>query len=315
MDISIIIVNWNTKDFLINCIDSIYTTIKNLTFEIFVVDNGSSDGSAEAVKTKFPRIKLILNRSNLGYAKANNQALQEMKGTYAVLLNSDTQLTPRAIEVLVDFMDHNDKVGICGGQLLNADGSKQNSIANIPTLATELLNKSLLRRLFPSKYPGKEHTFKSPVEVDSVIGALMVVRKSAIDKVGLFDEDFFLFLEETDWCLKMKQNGWKVFHHPEAKVYHFQGQTAGRVHVRARIEYWRSRYIFFKKHYSFTISTILKAGLIIKLLVNLIFLCILILVSLFTYKKAREKLNLSFKILMWHLKGLPEGYGLNGKGS
>src|SRR3989304_3886026 len=154
MNISIIIVNWNTKDMLVNCLESIYRTQKS-AFEVWVVDNGSADGSAEAVKVMFPRARLIENQENLGFAKANNQALKLASGSYLVLLNSDCVLGPGSLDTMIKFMSGHVDVAICSPQLLNEDSTRQNSIANIPTLSTELLNKSLLRRLFPEKYPGK----------------------------------------------------------------------------------------------------------------------------------------------------------------
>jgi GT2 family glycosyltransferase len=310
MDASIIIVNWNTKELLINCLNSVYGTVKTLAFEVLVVDNGSSDGSVEAIKTLFPGVRLIENKKNLGFAKANNQALRQMNGQYAVLLNSDAVLTDGAVETIIRFMDENNKIGICGGQLLNADGSKQNSIANSPTLATELLNKSLLRRLFPRKYPGKEHDFKEPIEVESIVGACMVVRKEAINDVGLLDESYFFFLEETDWCLNMRKRGWKVFHHPDAKIYHLQGQSAGKVNVRARIEYWRSRYTFFKKNYGSVSLNILRLGLILKVFISMFMLSIVYAASLLLSKKVRERLNLYSVLIAWHFKGTPSEWGL-----
>lgn len=313
MDVSIIIVNWNTKDLLTDCIKSVYHTTKNLSLEIWVVDNGSSDDSVKTIRDLFPQVNIIENQYNLGFAKACNQALRQIKSRYAVLLNTDTILPDGTIATVLDFMGKNMNIGICGGQLLNPDGSKQNSIANIPTLATELFNKSLLRKLFPKKYLGKEQDIKSPIEVESVIGAFMAVRKEAIDETGLMDESYFFFFEETDWCMRMKRGGWRVFHHPDAKVYHLQGQSAKKVHIRARIEYWRSRYIFFKKHYGQTTLIILMTGLMFKLFLNLASNLFLSIVTAFTNKKTVERSNLYFRILCWHFSGLPEGYGLNSR--
>lgn len=309
-DISIIIVNWNTKDLLLNCLGSAYETIKTFSFEIFVVDNGSVDGSVKAVKERFPDLIIIENRQNHGFAKANNQALKVMKGRYALLLNSDTVLTEGAIALMVDFMEKNKDVGICGGQLLNTDGSRQNSIANAPSLLTELLNKSILRRLFPEKYPGKEHIFETPIEVESIVGACMVVRKDAIDDTNLLDESFFFFLEETDWCIRMKERGWKVFHHPTANIFHLQGQSAGKVNVRARIEYWISRYLFFKKHYGAWTLITLRTGLLIKLLINILLLLMQNMIFLFSSKKTKDRLALNIRLLLWHLMGTPLHWGL-----
>lgn len=313
MDLSFIIVNWNTKDLLKPCIKSIYQTVRDHAFEVWVVDNGSVDGSVEMLRQTFPEVNIIENRKNTGFAHANNQALRNISGRYAILLNSDTELTKGAIETLVRFMDKKKEVGICGGQLLNADGSRQNSIANIPGMATELLNKSLLRLFFPKTYPGKEQRFSAPVEVDSVIGACMAVRKEAIDAVGFLDESYFFFLEETDWCVSMKKNGWKVFHHPNALIYHHQGRSAGRTRVAARVEYWRSRYIFLNKHYGPLYVSILRTGLFIKLSLNVILTFFLSAVTLFINRSFREKLWIYGNILLWHIRGLPSGYGLQGE--
>lgn len=311
MDASIVIVNWNTKDLLIDCIDSIYRTTKNLSFEILVVDNGSSDNSVETLRKSFYHVKIIENNHNQGFAKACNQALRQIGAKYAILLNTDTILLDGTIEKAIEFMDKNPTVGICGGQLLNRDGSKQNSIANIPNLATELLNKSLLRRLFPQKYLGKELEIEKPIEVESIIGAFMVIRKEAINDVGLMDEAYFFFFEETDWCMMMRNKGWKVIHHPDVKLYHLQGQTAKKVHIAARIEYWRSRYIFFRKHYGKTTLRILQISLIAKLLLNIIFNLLISIATLFYSKRSVEKSRLYLKILSWHCKGMPDRYGLS----
>ncbi|MCL2760835.1 MAG: glycosyltransferase family 2 protein, partial [Desulfuromonadales bacterium] len=195
VDLSFVIVNYNTRDLLLDCIASIYATVSYLTFEILLVDNNSSDDSVKAVSESFPEVVCFVNNVNKGFARANNIAIREAAGKYVVLLNTDTLLTDFAIAKIHDFMEEHHDVGICGGQLLNADGSLQNSIANYPTLATELLNKSLLRRLFPQKYPGKNQVFKSPTEVETIIGACMVVSSEAIKKVGMLNESYFFYFE------------------------------------------------------------------------------------------------------------------------
>jgi len=145
MDISIIIVNWNTKRLLLECLSSVFKTINKLSFEIWLVDNASSDGSVEAVKQNYPDVKIIQNKKNLGFAAANNIALESMSGRYALLLNTDTILTNGAVENLFDFMEKNQDAGMACGQLLNQDGSKQNSIANFPGILSLLGNESLLQ--------------------------------------------------------------------------------------------------------------------------------------------------------------------------
>ena len=245
MDASIIIINWNTRDLLIECINSVYSTTRGINFDIWVVDNGSSDGSVQALRELFPDVNVIENQSNLGFAKACNQALKLMESKFAILLNSDTILTDGAIKTVLDTMEKDPDIGLCGAQLLNPDGTKQNSIANTPSLATELLNKSLLRRLFPQKYPGKERDFAEPIEVESIIGAFMAVRKEAMDEVGMLDESYFFFFEETDWCIRMKKKGWKVVHHPGAKVYHLQGQTVRKIKYKGKDRVLEIKVSFF----------------------------------------------------------------------
>jgi GT2 family glycosyltransferase len=310
IDLSIIIVNWNTKEFLLPCVRSIFENQQRMGWEIVVVENGSQDGSADEIKKTFPFVHIIENERNLGFAKAVNQGLQKASGRYALLLNPDTQVKDGAIERLVSFMDSNSDVGVAGAQLLNSNGSKQNSIANFPSLATELLNKSLLRWLFPKKFPGKERRYSGPVEVDSVIGACMMVRRDALDQVGLLDEDYFLFLEETDWCYRMKRAGWKIYHVPDAEVYHFQGKSAEKEKKRARVEYFRSRYHFFKKNRGDFHWLILLIGVVIKLIVETILMGVASLFTLFAVKKWRKKLSQYAYLLWWHLKGCQEGMGL-----
>jgi GT2 family glycosyltransferase len=308
--LSVIIVNWNTKDLLCQCIDSLTQTLKKIDTEVFVVDNGSTDGSVAAVREKVSGVRLIENLVNLGFAKANNQAISLSSREYLLLLNPDTQVKDEAIERMLFFMDAHPEAGVVGAQLLNVDGSKQNSIANFPSLATELLNKSLLRWLFPDKFPGKETDYPGPVEVDSVIGACMMARRKALEQVGLLDEEYFLFLEETDWCYRMKKAGWKIYHIPRAEVLHFQGKSAEAEKGKARIEYYRSRYHYFRKNRGSFQSSVLFIGLIIKLSVELVFATIACVFTLFMVKKWRTKLSTYLYLMWWHLRLCSEGMGL-----
>jgi hypothetical protein len=310
IDLSVTIVNWNAEDLLIQCLESINQMMPEIKKEVFVVDNGSVNEMTTMIKERFPEVHLIQNQRNVGFAKANNQAFRLSKGKYLLLLNPDTKVNEGAIERLLSFMEVHSEAGVAGGQLLNGDGSKQNSIANFPSLATELLNKSLLRRLFPKKFPGKERNYSEPVEVDSVIGACMMVRRTALEQVGLLDEDYFLFLEETDWCYRMKRAGWKVYHIPQAEVYHFQGKSAGTARKRARVEFYRSRYHFFKKNRGHFQRSALLVGLMIRLGVELVAITLGSLVTLFMIKDWREKLSIYAYLLWWHLRLCPKGMGL-----
>jgi GT2 family glycosyltransferase len=199
---------------------------------------------------------------------------------------------------------------VAGAQLLNADGSHQNSIANFPTLATELLNKPLLRRLFPRRYPGKEHHFTGPVEVETVVGAFMLIRKEVWDKLGGLDERYFFFFEETDFCLQVRQAGLRVMHLPDVRVWHDQGQTAKQISAAARIEYWRSRYAYFRKHRGPGMRLVLRAGLGARLLVDTLGSGLLTLLTVGCSGRWRGKFNVYGRLILWHCQGCPQGQGL-----
>ena len=181
VDLSFILVNWNTKELILEALRSIVDTVRGYTYEIFLVDNGSKDGSPAAVTKHFPQVNLILNDKNQGFAQAVNQALRRIGGRYVVLLNSDARFQAETVQTFMAFMEENPDVGIAGGQLINEDGSPQNSIAPFPSLATELLNKRLLRTLFPRYFPGKEREYPFPIDVDSLVGACLIIRSEAVD--------------------------------------------------------------------------------------------------------------------------------------
>jgi len=303
LDISFIIVNWNTKDLLLECLASIYQTVNEINFEIWVVDNGSSDGSVGAVKEKYPHIKLIENQTNLGFAAANNLALERMCGHYALLLNTDTVLTKDAVTELHNFMQGNPEAAIACGQLLNPDGSKQNSIANFPSLLSLVSNETLLRFLLPRRFPSKRREYRTPVEIDSCIGACMLIRKKAIDEAGFLDDRYFFFLEETDWAYRIKKAGWKIFFVPAARIFHAQGKSVG-IRADARIMFYRSRYLFFRKwnlgSYSLVCFVIFS-----RLLINTALSLLGVAFTLGLKKGLNRKLIVYAQLIVWHMKGCP----------
>ena len=311
-DVSIIIVSWNTRDYLLNCIRSLMGTGESPS-ELIVVDNGSQDGSGAEVRRLFPKVRLIENDSNQGFAKAVNQGLRVFSGRYALMLNPDTQVKEGTVEKFVIFMEDHPRAGVAGVQLLNSDGTKQNSIANFPSLATELLNKRVLRWLSPERFPGKERGYSEPIEVESVIGACMLVRRKAMEEVGFLDEDYFLFLEETDWCFRMDKADWKVYHLPREEIIHFQGKSAEQDKKRSKVEYYRSRYYFFRKNRGTLQWVILLIGGVARLLVEFIYWGVICLLTFFTHRKWKKKLSVVAHLLEWHLKGCPERMGLKGQ--
>lgn len=304
MDISIIIVNFNTRDLLRNCLKSIFATVLDITYEIIVVDNASSDGSVAMLEKEFPGVQTIKNEKNLGFGVANNRAFRIMKGRYALLLNTDTVLTAQAVRELFVFMESNPAAAMACGQLLNEDGTKQNSIAAFPTLLTLLFNMSALEYLFPARYPSKRHDCKEPIEIDSGIGACLMVRKNAIDEVGMFDERYFFFFEETDWAREMRSKGWKVYYVPAARIYHLQGRSIG-TDVHSRVEFYRSRYQYFRKWNSGLIYGLLSCAAFTRLIANWLLTAAANLFLLGIHKEMRKKLNIYSRLVLWHLKGCP----------
>jgi hypothetical protein len=301
MNISVIIVNWNTKDLLKKCLFSVYETINFCDFEVIVVDNASSDGSAEMLAQNFPQVITINNKENRGFGTANNQAFAIMKSRYALLLNTDTMLTPGAVNKLWQFAEANSRTAIVCGQLLNADGSKQNSVAAFPTLLTLATNISLLEYLFPKKHPSKRYEHKEPLEVDSAIGACMLIRKQALDESSFFDERYFFFFEETDLAYSLRQKGWQIYHVPGAFIYHLQGQSIGG-NARSRIEFYRSRYQFMQKWHSRYYYRAARAIIFLRLIIDFTLNMLASIVTLGLAKNIRNKTKVYLELICWHIK-------------
>ena len=300
VDISIVIVNWNTRELLRECLESVLRTVHDLTYEVIVVDNASVDGSVAMLRERFPQVRIIANDENRGFGAANNQAFQTMQGRYALLLNTDTVLTEDAVRDLFSFMESHSSAAMSCGQLLNRDDSKQNSIAAFPTLLTLLTNLSLLEYLFPGKYPSKRYEHRQPIEVDSGVGACLMVRKQAMDAVGWFDERYFFFFEETDWAYRMRLAGWQIFHVPTARIYHLQGQSIGP-DIRSRIEFYRSRYQFFQKWHSLPYYSLIRLVIFGRLLINCFFTALTVILSLGASRGVRDKLRVYCRLLRWHV--------------
>jgi GT2 family glycosyltransferase len=304
MDISIIVVNWNTRELLRKCLDSVGTTVRGLSHEMIVVDNASTDGSAAMLRERFPRVRLIENLENRGFGTANNQALRVMTGRYALLLNSDAVLTENAVSELFSCMENHPEAAMACGQLLNANGSRQNSIAAFPSLLTLMTNTSLLEYLFPGRYPSKRYPHPEPVEIESGIGACLMVRRAAIDAVGLFDERYHFFFEETDWAYQMRRAGWTILHVPTAFIYHLQGQSIGR-NLHSRIEFYRSRYQFFRKWRSRPCYIAVCVVILLRLVMDWLLTSVGMLLTLGLRRELRDKWAVYGCLLVWHLRGCP----------
>jgi N-acetylglucosaminyl-diphospho-decaprenol L-rhamnosyltransferase len=275
LDLGIVITNYKTRDLLRTCLRTVYASKGDFTFQVVVVDNDSSDGSAEVVAAEFPQAKLIANGENVGYPCANNQGLRALgfvaqpgsrvpsqspdppalSPAFALLLNPDTELPPDALARMLDFMAQHPKAGVAGPKLVLRDGSLDLACRrSFPTPAVSFYRLAGLSRLFPhSRRFGRYNlTYLDPdqlSEVDSVVGAFMLVRGEAIGQVGLMDEQFFMYGEDLDWAYRIKAAGWKVYYNPTVTVLHVK-RAASRHSSRAQVEFFRAMDIFYRKHYA-----------------------------------------------------------------
>lgn len=257
MDLSIIIVNWNVKPLLERCLASIFRQTQNLDYEIIVVDNASEDGSQEFLRQMAKiknNLKIILNKDNLGFAKANNQAVQKSSGEFILFLNPDTEILEQAIAKAVRFMRENGDCGIVGCQMIDVDGRIQPSVRNFPTFLSQLLIFLKLHYLFPylpvlKNYFLYNFNYYKRQEVDQVMGAFLMTKRKILETVGDFDEHFFLWFEEVDFCERAKRAGWKIIYDPSVKIRHFGHQSFRQAlpYKKQKI-YDQSAIHYFSKH-------------------------------------------------------------------
>ncbi|MBI3941601.1 MAG: glycosyltransferase family 2 protein [Chloroflexi bacterium] len=253
--LSIIIVSYNTASILRNCLQSVLAQALSSRYEIIVVDNASGDGSPALVAQEFPAVTLIANTTNVGFGRANNQGIQASHGRYVLLLNSDTLLPPGALVPLLHFMDRTPRAGACSPRLLRPDGTPQPyAFGGDPTI------RYLLARGFNQVARHRylhDWSTNAVQEVDWVSGACLMVRRAAIDQVGLLDENIFMYFEDNDWCLRLRRAGWKIYYNPTVQITHLGGQSLAR-NPQARRAYYQSLEYFYAKHYNFLSRLALK---------------------------------------------------------
>ena len=262
-DLAIVVVNFNVSDLLRNCLVTVFKSIGEISYEVCVVDNASDDGSAGLVASEFPQAKLITNHENVGYPSANNQGMRffgfdgqdSSPGyRYVLLLNPDTEVPPDAFAESIAYLDKNSHIGVIGPKLVLPTGELDLACRrSFPTPEVSFYRMIGLSRIFPrSKRFGRYNMtyFDDSVtaEVDSVVGAFMMVRTEAILQVGLMDEQFWMYGEDLDWAKRIKDSGWKVVYYPEISVLHIK-RASSRHSRRARIEFYRAMLIFYYKHY------------------------------------------------------------------
>ena len=304
-EITIAFLNYNTADELLQALASVPAALNGVAARLIVIDNGSSDDSLQRLKNAEPEPEIMALPTNTGFAAAFNRLFSYTVTPYYLLLNSDIILPPGSVREMLDTIAACPDAGIAGMALVREDGTAQTSYYPLPSLSSELINRSLWQRMHAVTITGN-----TPVAVESVIGAVMLVPRTTIDKAGTLDERFFFFLEETDWCKRITAAGLRVLHFPGIHVTHLQGRAANQVPVRARIEFHRSRLLYFEKHNGKLAKYTLLVGSFIRLLVNWLAYLLLTLFTFGMREKSRNKFMLYTGVLYWYLLGCPKKWGL-----
>ena len=283
LDLGIVIISWNTRDLLKRCLETVLAS-EGVSYKVVVVDNASTDGSPDMVQQDFPQVELIASEINGGYPYGNNVGLRALgfrgQGAvdpdaprYALLLNPDTEVPPDAFSQMVRYMDARPEIGMAGPKLVLTDGSLDLACRrSFPSPLVSLYHFSGLSKWFPQnrRFGRYNMTFADPdeeLEVDSVVGAYMQVRREAIAAVGLLDETFFMYGEDLDWAYRIKNAGWRVFYNPSVIVKHVK-RAASRQSKRAQMEFNRAMLIFYRKHYRtmtpWWLHSLILMGLLLK---------------------------------------------------
>jgi GT2 family glycosyltransferase len=274
--LSVVIVNWNTSELLQECLRSLFQYPAQNSFEVIVVDNGSTDDSASMLRASFPDVRLICNATNRGFAAANNQGIAASRGELVLLLNSDTQVLQGALDRLIGAATEFPQAGVIGCRLLNPDGTLQHSVLQFLTLPKAILASLGIKKISLGRYSYTAHgliadwSYDAVRQVDYVKGACMLIRRSTLEQVGLLDESFFMYAEEADYCYRVRNAGWAVLFYPDAEVTHWGGQSAQQVAPETAARRAVSLWLFHKKHYGSIHAAIYR---MMAILINSVRLC------------------------------------------
>jgi GT2 family glycosyltransferase len=306
-ELTVGILNYNTADETLAALRTLPEALADVEARVIVLDNASSDDSVARIKAGAPHVELVAFPANLGFAAAFNRLFSYAVTPYYLLMNSDILLPGGCVRHMLDYLTAHPDIGLAGPALYREDGSPQTSYGDFPSLGSELLNRSLWRRL---RQRGGQQA--GPFTVDAVIGAVMLLPRTTIEEIGGLDERFFFFLEETDWCRRIADAGQRVVHFPDIHVTHLQGRAANKLPVRARIEFQRSRLLYFGKHHGEFARSLLYTGALVRALVNALAQLVALILTLGLVRKVRRRLVLYTAILVWYLAGCPASWGLSG---
>jgi len=254
IDLSVIIVSWNAKIYLLDCLQNIFLETMSHEIEVIVVDNSSTDGSSKEVKIKFPNVKLIQNDNNMGFATANNIGIKHSSGRYICLVNSDIKILDRCLDRMCNYMDGNPSVGMLGPKILNKDMTQQKSCRQFPTLWNNFCPAIGLDKIFPNLniFSGEQILVSGDNvhNVDVLSGCLIMIRKNALDEVGLLDDVFFIYSEDIDWCKRFWNMNWKVIFYPYAMAIHYGGGSSTNEPIRFSVEQVKAKLQYWRKHHN-----------------------------------------------------------------
>jgi GT2 family glycosyltransferase len=307
-DLTVIIVNWNVGHLVRDCLKSLYDLTEQVSFEVIVVDNCSRKGDLDEAMATFPQVNFIFLDENFGFAKANNVAIKLARGTFVALLNPDTYLLNNAFDLMLAYMRKRSKVGAVGPKLVTPDGSIQFDAArNLPNLMTEFSQQFFLYKLFPrSRLWGTywmgwwDHQDRR--DVGALCGACMVVRAEVIRKVGPLDEDFFLYMEDVEWCYRIRHAGWKLTYLPVAEVKHLVSRSFAQNSVASRYASFKGCVLFFRKHHGLPAALVARALILCGSLLRIGLWLALSVVR--TYRpEARDRVRCYLRTVLWALAG------------
>lgn len=308
MDISVVIVSWNARRHLIECLSSLWPELTGLRSEVIVVDNASTDGSSAAVLEQFPDVKLIQNYENLGFARANNIGIARSYGRYILLVNSDVLLLEGCIRKMFSYMERNPDAGVLGPRILNPDHTLQLSCTRFPTLRGALLSAVGLETAFRSL---RYFPHKGIEEVDVISGCFMMVRRRALDRVGPLDEAFFIYAEDKDWCKRFRDGGWKAVYFPHASAIHHGGASSKNMPVSFYIEMQKANLQYWEKHRGSTARAVYSGIILVHQSIRFLRGCLLYAARPSKRESSGHKIKRSGACIRWIFTGkgglTPEG--------
>lgn len=312
VDFSILIVNWNTKDLLLQCLRSIIPQLQTRQFEIVIVDNASTDGSAQSFREAYPSAIVIENPTNIGFAAANNRGLKSCTGRYVLLVNSDVIVRDGCIAALWDFMEKHIEVGLVGPKVLNPDLTIQESCREFPTLWNSLCRAFALDTAFPksrlfSRQLMRYWSHDETRTVDILSGCFWMARQNALQSVGPLDERFFMYAEDKDWCKTFWERGWKVVYHPKAQAIHYAAASSSRDPVRFYVEMQRANLLYWKKHSGLVYQRFMWAIMILNNMIRLLSSCVVVATPLSGRREAVGRIRKSAAAMKWLLLSLSDG--------